>query len=91
MILYPNSDIFNILRLDIIILWDKMGSLRRLYSSTLSNPCILIPKHYDKIIVRVSFLFREENLSVTSHLWFKTSWSTWSVRSIPLCLGVMDS
>lgn len=53
MLLSSNSDIFNILRLDIIILWDKMVIIRWLYCSTLSNSCILNTKNE-----RGSSLFR---------------------------------
>lgn len=44
MLLSYNSDIFNILRLNIIILWGKMDIIRWLYCSTLSNSCILNTK-----------------------------------------------
>lgn len=44
MFLSSNSDIFNIFRLHIIILWGEMGIMRWLYCSALSSSCLLNTK-----------------------------------------------
>lgn len=44
MFLSSNSDIFNIFRLHIIILWGEMGIMRWLYCSALSGSCLLNTK-----------------------------------------------
>ena len=53
MLLSYNSDIFNILRLDIIILWGKMGIIRWSYCSTLSNSCIWNTKNKKKTTIKI--------------------------------------
>lgn len=53
MLLSYDSDIFSILRLDIIILRGKMDIIRWLYCSTLSNSCILNTKKKKKTTMKI--------------------------------------